>query len=135
VARSFRVALIDEFQDTDPIQYDIFRTALPCSSARCFWWATPSRPFTASGGGHLCLSGCAAAMPRRPAILAGYQPPFRRRWWHTVNQLFSRAGHFLLDEIAYQPVHAAPSSGAVLEVDDDDAAFTVLWQAPEATSR
>jgi exodeoxyribonuclease V beta subunit len=73
----------------------------------------------------------ARAMPRRPAILAGYQPPFRCAAGGHRQPAVQPRRPFLLDEIAYQPVHAAPSSGAVLEVDDDDAAFTVLWQAVE----
>ena len=132
VARSFRVALIDEFQDTDPIQYSIFQQCFAVQQRPLFLVGDPKQAIYSFRGADIF----AYLDARSDAPSAQhYSLDTNRRsdvpLVHTVNQLFSRTRPFLLDEIAYQPVHAAPSSGAVLEVDDDDAAFTVLWQEPE----
>lgn len=41
--RKFAVALIDEFQDTDPLQYEIFRTAFMGGSPRLFFIGDPKQ--------------------------------------------------------------------------------------------
>ena len=133
VARSFRVALIDEFQDTDPIQYSIFRHCFALQQRPLFLVGDPKQAIYSFRGAD--IFAYLDARDDAPAT-QHYSLDTNRRsdapLVHTVNQLFSRSQPFLLDEIDYQPVHAAPSSGAVLEVDDADAAFTILWQAPES---
>ena len=132
VARSFRVALIDEFQDTDPIQYDIFRHCFALQQRPLFLVGDPKQAIYSFRGAdifaYLDARGDAPAAQQ-------YSLDTNRRsdapLVDAVNQLFGRPQPFLLDAISYQPVQAAPSSGAVLEVDDEDAAFTVLWQPVE----
>jgi exodeoxyribonuclease V beta subunit len=132
VARSFRVALIDEFQDTDPIQYDIFRSCFALQGRPLFLVGDPKQAIYSFRGAD--IFAYLDARQDAPAAQQ-YSLDTNRRsdvpLVEVVNQLFGRVRPFLLDAISYQPVHAAPSSGAVLEVADEDAAFTVLWQPPE----
>ena len=44
----YRAALIDEFQDTDPVQYEIFRPSMQVPICRSFLSATPNRRSTVS---------------------------------------------------------------------------------------
>lgn len=132
VARSFRVALIDEFQDTDPIQYDIFRHCFALQQRPLFLVGDPKQAIYSFRGAD--IFAYLDAREDAPATQQ-YSLDTNRRsdapLVAAVNQLFSRSRPFLLDDIGYQPVHAAPSSGAVLEVDDEDAAFTLLWPPVE----
>ena len=132
IARSFRVALIDEFQDTDPIQYAIFRHCFALQQRPLFLVGDPKQAIYSFRGADI-FAYLDARNDAPPA--QQYSLDTNRRsdapLVGVVNHLFARPQPFLLDDIHYQPVQAAPSSGAVLEVDDGDTAFTLLWQSPE----
>ena len=59
-AEQFPVALIDEFQDTDPLQFAIFDRVYGQGRLPVFWSATPSRRSTASAT-PICTRTCARA--------------------------------------------------------------------------
>ena len=62
----FRFLIIDEFQDTDPLQVEIARAAgRGDARARWWWWATPSSRSTASAA--RTWRSSAASPPRRAA--------------------------------------------------------------------
>ncbi|AUH52603.1 exodeoxyribonuclease V subunit beta [Chromobacterium sp. ATCC 53434] len=128
VAGSFSVALIDEFQDTDPTQYRIFRRCFVEEARPVFLVGDPKQAIYSFRGADIF-----AYLAARHDAERQYTLDTNRRSDEplvaTVNALFGRELPFLLDGIAYQPVAASPSSGGRLEVDDDRAPFNAQWIA------
>ncbi|KMN48071.1 exodeoxyribonuclease V subunit beta [Chromobacterium violaceum] len=126
VADSFSVALIDEFQDTDPTQYRIFRRCFVEEARPVFLVGDPKQAIYSFRGADIF-----AYLAARHDAERQYTLDTNRRSDEplvaTVNALFGRELPFLLDGIAYQPVAASPSSGGRLEVDDDRAPFNAQW--------
>ncbi|UTH76515.1 exodeoxyribonuclease V subunit beta [Chromobacterium sp. IIBBL 290-4] len=126
VAESFAVALIDEFQDTDPTQYRIFRRCFVEEGRPVFLVGDPKQAIYSFRGADIF-----AYLAARHDAERHYTLDTNRRSDEplvaTVNALFGRELPFLLDGIAYQPVAAQPSSGGRLEVDDDRAPFNAQW--------
>ncbi|AXE30411.1 exodeoxyribonuclease V subunit beta [Chromobacterium phragmitis] len=126
VADSFAVALIDEFQDTDPTQYRIFRRCFVEEARPVFLVGDPKQAIYSFRGADIFAYLAARHDAERQYTLATNRrsdAPLVA----TVNALFGRELPFLLDGIAYQPVAASPSSGGLLEVDDDRAPFNAQW--------
>ncbi|WP_230371475.1 UvrD-helicase domain-containing protein [Paludibacterium denitrificans] len=127
VARTFRVALIDEFQDTDPTQYGIFRRCFiqrPAAEAiPVFLVGDPKQAIYSFRGADIF-----AYLQARDDARHHYTLDTNRRsdapLVASVNALFARPLPFVLKDIDYQPVQASPSSGAQLEIDDDVAPFS-----------
>ncbi len=80
--RRYPAALIDEFQDTDPLQFAVFdaiygsageAAAAAAAQGRCSWWAIPSRRSTASAT-PICTPIC------RPSVAPVSAIP-----WPTIN--------------------------------------------------
>ncbi|WP_028534755.1 exodeoxyribonuclease V subunit beta [Paludibacterium yongneupense] len=128
VASSFQVALIDEFQDTDPIQYPIFRRCFVEQQRPVFLVGDPKQAIYSFRGADIFAYLAARADADRGRV---YSLDTNRRSVDAlvaaVNALFARPQPFVLPDIDYHPVRAAPSSGCRLEVDDDRAPFTVQW--------
>ncbi|MBV8647584.1 exodeoxyribonuclease V subunit beta [Paludibacterium sp.] len=127
LAGSFRVALIDEFQDTDPVQYDIFRRCFIARGRPVFLVGDPKQAIYSFRGADV-FAYLAARDDTLPA--QRYTLGVNRRSQETlveaVNQLFARPSPFVLPEIGYQPV-AAAGPAERLEVDDDRAACNWQW--------
>ncbi|WP_174874866.1 exodeoxyribonuclease V subunit beta [Vogesella oryzae] len=127
IAADFSIALIDEFQDTDPLQYRIFRRAFVQQQRPVFMVGDPKQAIYSFRGADIF-----AYLSARDDAPAGKQytldtnrrsqPPLV----DAVNRLFARPQPFLLAGIGYHPVAAAPAGGSTLQVEDDDAAFNVL---------
>jgi exodeoxyribonuclease V beta subunit len=62
----YRVVLVDEFQDTDPVQWDIMRRAFGAEAGRSCSSATPSRRSTPSAA----RTSTPTSRPRRPPTTA-----------------------------------------------------------------
>lgn len=128
VARSFSAALIDEFQDTDPTQYAIFRRCFVEQARPVFLVGDPKQAIYSFRGADIF-----AYLAARGDAERHYTLDTNRRsdapLVSTVNALFGRELPFLIEGIAYQPVAAQPSSGGRLEVEDDRAPFNAQWLA------
>ncbi|POZ61078.1 exodeoxyribonuclease V subunit beta [Chromobacterium alticapitis] len=126
VASGFQVALIDEFQDTDPTQYRIFRSCFVEQRRPVFLVGDPKQAIYSFRGADIF-----AYLAARHDAERQYTLDTNRRsdapLVDTVNELFGRELPFLLDGIAYQPVAASPSSGGRLEVNDARAPFNAQW--------
>ncbi len=127
IAADFSIALIDEFQDTDPLQYRIFRRAFVLQQRPVFMVGDPKQAIYSFRGADIFAYLSArrdAPAERQYTLLTNRrsQPPLVQ----AVSGLFARPQPFLLDGIDYPPVDAAPSGGCRLQADDGDAAFNVL---------
>ena len=105
VRHRYHAALVDEFQDTDPLQYAIFSRLFAGTGAPLFLIGDPKQAIYSFRGADLFAYLDAA---RQVDSSHGYT--LVRNWRSTpglleaVNSLFSGARPFLLPEIAYHPV-------------------------------
>ncbi|MCC7413194.1 MAG: exodeoxyribonuclease V subunit beta [Gammaproteobacteria bacterium] len=126
------VALIDEFQDTDPLQYAIFSAiyGAPAADGALFMVGDPKQAIYSFRGADVFtyLAGRQAAT-RTHAL--------QQNWRSSAplvgafNTLFSRpAEPFLIGQVRYVELEAARAGGQALVVDGDPPAPLVLWQLP-----
>ncbi len=103
----FRAALIDEFQDTDPIQYAIFERIYEGSDATVFFIGDPKQAIYGFRGADVfTYIEAARAATRRYTLPKNWRS--ETGMVAAVNALFRlRADAFVLDGISFQPVEAA----------------------------
>jgi len=128
----YRAALIDEFQDTDGLQYDIFRTLFAGAGAenRLFLIGDPKQAIYSFRGADLhtyftAADGCERGMTlgvnfrSTPELIAA------------INRLFYRPENprpFLDPKIGYQPVSPPAEAQDRFHEDGQTPAPMVLWQ-------
>ena len=131
--QKYRAALIDEFQDTDPVQFEIFRTIYADPAQPLFLIGDPKQAIYSFRGADIFayLAAAAGVESRRrftlphnwrstPALLAAF------------NELFDNEFNpFLFHEIAFHPVSSGhPEGGAQLTLDGSDPAPLQFWCLP-----
>ncbi|WP_305042373.1 exodeoxyribonuclease V subunit beta [Geoalkalibacter sp.] len=106
--RRFPAALIDEFQDTDPVQYAIFRAIYPHAEQTLFLIGDPKQAiYSFRGADIFAYLAAARDVDRRYTLNTNWRSdgPLVR----AVNQVFARAQRpFLFDAIPFVEVHPAP---------------------------
>lgn len=105
--KDFRAALIDEFQDTDPIQYAIFRRVFERPGALLFLVGDPKQAIYAFRGADLFAYLEAAARSRSRTTLTGNWRS-EKGTIDAVNRLFSRGPDpFFQQGITFTPAEPA----------------------------
>ena len=131
-ARSqYRAALIDEFQDTDGLQYDIFRTlfAAPEAGTPLFLIGDPKQAIYSFRGADLHTYLQAAENCERRSTL-GVNHRSTPELIQAVNRVFSRNPNpFMQRGIAFQPVSAPDGDHERFTEDGNAPAPLVLWHA------
>ncbi len=136
IRERFRAALIDEFQDTDPVQYAIFREVYEGSGQPLFLIGDPKQAIYAFRGADVFtyVDAKRAAGARAHTLEINYRST--PALVHGVNTLFSRArAPFLFDDIPFTTVK--PRAGARTELRGEIAArppleLLVLTPPPDA---
>ncbi len=133
----YPVALIDEFQDTDPVQYTIFSQIYPdgVGADLCFV-GDPKQAIYAFRGADLATYLLARRQtPRHYSLPVNYRstPPLI----DALNQLFRRPQPFAWPGLDYPPVSAAGQSRPLLQLPDEagDAPLTLLWLGDETLKK
>jgi exodeoxyribonuclease V beta subunit len=114
LGRRFPAALIDEFQDTDPLQYDIFRKIFDRSRSPLFLIGDPKQAIYSFRGADIFayLQAAADIEEERRFTLTGNwrsDPALLR----ALNKLFGNRKHpFVFPEIEYHPVHSGKQKDA-----------------------
>jgi exodeoxyribonuclease V beta subunit len=123
----YGAALIDEFQDTDPLQYGIFRRIYAGSECPVFLVGDPKQAIYSFRGADVYTYIGARADAQAAHTLDV-------NWRSTgpllaaVNRVFSLAPNpFAIDEIGFKPSHAAPGSRGRLVIDADAQAPLRIW--------
>lgn len=118
ILQRYRAVLIDEFQDTDPVQYEIFSSIYSGTSFPCYLIGDPKQAIYGFRGADVfaylraansCDDIWTITTNRRsdPSLVAA------------LNSLFSsQARPFLFDEIRYQEVRTPPTASDALRVGD-----------------
>jgi exodeoxyribonuclease V beta subunit len=109
LSRAYPIALVDEFQDTDPVQYDIFRTVYAGNEETAlFMIGDPKQSIYSFRGADVFVY----LQARKETLVENrYDLEFNYRSAEPLldafNAFFGRfANPFLLDSISYQPVRA-----------------------------
>jgi exodeoxyribonuclease V beta subunit len=125
--RRYAAALIDEFQDTDPVQYRIFSRIYGGSGLPVFLVGDPKQAIFGFRGADVFAYLAAGRDADARRTLA-------RNWRSTpgligaVNALFGGVARpFLAEGIAFQPVRPAEKDRTPLVVTGDDAAPLRFW--------
>ncbi|MDJ0720980.1 MAG: exodeoxyribonuclease V subunit beta [Desulfobacterales bacterium] len=123
VRRRYQAALVDEFQDTDTIQYAIFRRLFDTPTHLLFMIGDPKQAIYAFRGADIYSYLEAARHARRKFTLVENwrsQPELIR----AINCLFgNRRQPFIIPDIRYRPAHAARQGDDV----KTDGAPLVCW--------
>jgi len=107
IREQYRVALVDEFQDTDPLQYSIFERIYQGSDATVAFIGDPKQAIYSFRGADVFTYLNAARDTERQFTL-------RTNWRsesglvRAVNAIFDRPDSFQLDEIHFLPTEPGP---------------------------
>ncbi|GFO70074.1 hypothetical protein GMLC_36530 [Geomonas limicola] len=127
----YKAALIDEFQDTDPVQFAIFDSIFPVESDTPFFLIGDPKQaiYSFRGADIFAYMGAAKATEKRHTLIENWrsEPSLIRG----VNTLFaSHQAPFLFEEIPFSPVQAAPRQLSLLSVAGDLEPPLKLWFTP-----
>lgn len=129
--RRYPAALVDEFQDTDPVQYEILRRIYHGHGQALFLVGDPKQAIYSFRGADIF----AYLQARREAGAALHT--LDRNWRSTpalvgaVNRLFASSPRpFFYPQIAFHPVTPAPRSMEALTVRGEGDAALHLWHLP-----
>ncbi|MGD8931080.1 MAG: exodeoxyribonuclease V subunit beta [Chromatiales bacterium] len=130
--RRYPAALVDEFQDTDPVQYDILERIYGTDRQSVFLVGDPKQAIYSFRGADIF-----AYLTARNRIREAYS--LDRNWRSTpqliqaLNTLFGRHPNaFFFPEIPFQPVSAANSDQDGLHESGDRAGHLRIWQITSA---
>ena len=133
VARQYPVALIDEFQDTDPVQWRIFRRLFGRTDQRLFLIGDPKQAIYGFRGADI-YTYLSAAQSAAQAHTLGVNWRSESSLVGAVNQIFHRhPAPFVVPEIRFHPVQAGPNADAapLMEAGRRDAPLQLWFLAGE----
>lgn len=128
ISERYQAALIDEFQDTDPIQYEIFTSLF--SGAPLFLIGDPKQAVYSFRGADIFTYLNAAA-----EVEKDHKHTLDKNWrsepalLDAVNHMFGRELPFVFEEIAFEPVSPADIPDREFLKDVEGAPLT-LWYVP-----
>jgi exodeoxyribonuclease V beta subunit len=122
----YDAALIDEFQDTDPLQYDIFRRIYAGTDCPVFLVGDPKQAIYSFRGADV-YTYIGARADARAAHTLDVNWRSTAPLLSAVNRIFEHAPNpFAIEEIGFKPSRAAEGNrGRLLIEGDDDAAFRI----------
>ena len=127
IRKKYRAALIDEFQDTDPVQFAIFESVFGQGGTTLFLIGDPKQAIYSFRGADLfAYIRAASSVDRRYTLAENWrsEPELIR----AVNTLFSRPRHpFLYEAVPFEEAQAAGREAPVLTVGGRREAPFRLW--------
>ena len=133
----YPLALIDEFQDTDPIQYAIFqRIYAEQSSANLCFVGDPKQAIYAFRGADLDTYLTArASTARHYNLTTNYRST--PALLQALNRLFQRPLPFAEERLEYHPVQAPEQTRPHLQLpaEENDTALTWVWLGDQALTK
>lgn len=125
MAANWQVALIDEFQDTDPLQYEVFRRAFAQQqgSKALFLVGDPKQAiYSFRGADIFAYLQAADDAAQRHSLAQNHRS--HAKLINSINALFQRDLPFVLDKITYPQVSASRRHSRLRP---ERAALTVRW--------
>lgn len=131
----FAVALIDEFQDTDDVQWFIFSTVFAAAGQYLYLIGDPKQAIYKFRGADI-YSYLDAQKQAEHQFTLGKNWRSHPQLVDAVNALFKREQAFLLDDLTFNPVEPAHSADdGALYLGNETIAPMMLWQLPESDSK
>jgi exodeoxyribonuclease V beta subunit len=129
---NYRAALIDEFQDTDPIQYASFSRIFADSGLPTFLVGDPKQAIYSFRGADIFTYLKAKSAAQHEYTL-GTNWRSHPDLVTAINTLFSRqAAAFIYKDIPFHPVEAERPAQKVLNIQNDNAApLNIIWAASD----
>jgi exodeoxyribonuclease V beta subunit len=107
IREKYRVALVDEFQDTDPVQYSIFERIYRDSDATVAFIGDPKQAiYSFRGADVFTYLNAARDTPRRFTLRTNWRS--ESALVRAVNTVFDRPDSFQLQEIQFLPAEPGP---------------------------
>ena len=118
IRRRYAAALIDEFQDTDPVQYDIFGQVFDAEGSTLFTIGDPKQAiYSFRGADVFAYLQAVANTPADRRFTMGVNWRSDPGLLDAIHQLYARlANPFLIPEIGFTPVEPRPDAGERLAV-------------------
>jgi len=127
IRHRYRAVLIDEFQDTDPVQYAIFDTIYAGTDVPLFLVGDPKQAIYSFRGADL-FSYLRVARGLDPRFTLEENWRSSKRLVNAVNTLFQRVDSpFVFKEILFSPVRSAKEKTDVAEIRKEDPAPLKFW--------
>jgi len=118
----FKAALIDEFQDTDPVQYDNFRRVFADSGLPVFFVGDPKQAIYSFRGADI-FTYLQAKQDARQTYTLGKNWRSHLSLVSAVNQLFmQKSAPFIYEQIPFVEVDASRDAQPALQVDEGEQA-------------
>ncbi|SEH08539.1 exodeoxyribonuclease V subunit beta [Candidatus Venteria ishoeyi] len=136
IRKQYAAALIDEFQDTDPLQYAIFQHLFPADAQQAhslFLIGDPKQAIYSFRGADI-FTYLSAANDAHQRYTLDTNWRSKAALIAAVNQLFGRENPFLLEEIQFRPVNA-PQSASKKSITKKPSAAMTLWFTERAAAR
>ncbi|MBN2125681.1 MAG: UvrD-helicase domain-containing protein, partial [Deltaproteobacteria bacterium] len=123
----FKAALIDEFQDTDPVQYAIFKRIFGEAGSILFLIGDPKQAiYSFRGADIFAYMEASRDVERRYSLEENWRA--EPALIEAVNTLFSaRARPFLFEPIPFHPTAPAPRDHERLRIEGDPSAPFSIW--------
>ena len=126
VQTRFRAALIDEFQDTDPLQYAIFSTLFPQGSILFLIGDPKQAIYSFRGADIFAYLKASTQVERRYTLSVNYRS--HPRLITALNALFcNRPDAFVYNQIRYYPVSPRPADLSVADCGAAGESQLLLW--------
>jgi exodeoxyribonuclease V beta subunit len=128
IGNKFRAALIDEFQDTDPIQYAIFKKVFGSKQSTLFLIGDPKQAIYSFRGADI-FTYMNAAKDVESKFTLGENWRSEPDLIAAINTIFSKATHpFVFKEIPFQSATPATNKGSEsLVIDNKKESSLQLW--------
>jgi len=124
--KKYSAALIDEFQDTDPYQYDIFNTAFGKQGKPFFMIGDPKQAiYSFRGADVFAYLKAAGAEGNQYTLTSNFRSD--PALVESVNSFFKRERSFLLEEIEYAPSRGA-SADMKLQINGTNQPPMTIWE-------
>lgn len=127
----YKAALIDEFQDTDPIQAEVLERIWDGTDQPVYFVGDPKQAIYGFRGADVF-----AYLDRRASVSARYTLAVNQRsdppLLNAVAALFAGSDRFLIPEISFVPIAPTDRPRGHLDIDDAHKPFTVWHVAQEA---
>jgi len=131
----FKVALVDEFQDTDPVQNTIFNALFRQPGLLYYRIGDPKQSIYGFRGADIFsyLEAARENDQRRATLDCNYRST--PELLQALNYLFQGPSPFLLDGIDYRPMRSGGPARLQLFIDSEPAAPLTFWHLPGEDSR
>jgi exodeoxyribonuclease V beta subunit len=133
IRQKYRVAMIDEFQDTDPVQYEIFDTIFHHQSSLLFMIGDPKQSIYAFRGADIFayMEAAAGSDLRKSTLSENFRS--NRDLLTAFNAIFESEYPFVYDSIGYPTArsgHGADEVRLVIEGEAPDSPPLKFWWLP-----